>query len=94
MVQAEVEWTEEALGQLADIHAYIERHNPGAADRVATRLRAAADALSDFPSRGRPAKGGARELPTVPPYIIEYRVVEERVLIRRIRHGRQQPPQE
>jgi plasmid stabilization system protein ParE len=94
MVQAEVEWTEEALGQLAAIHAYIERNDPGAADRVARRLKAAAEALSDFPNRGRPGKEGARELPTVAPYIIEYRVSGKQVFIRRIRHGRQLPPED
>ena len=94
MVQAEVEWTEEALGQLAAIHAYIERNDPGAADRVARRLKAAAEALSDFPNRGRPGKEGARELPTVAPYIIEYRVSGKQVFIRRIRHGRQPPPED
>jgi plasmid stabilization system protein ParE len=47
------------------------------------------DSLQAFPERGRPVAGGLRELPTVPPYIIRYRVAGDAVLILRIRHGRE-----
>ena len=54
---------------------------------MATRLIALADSLADFPQRGRDAGGGFREQTIVPPYILRYRVDEDRVIIMRIRHG-------
>ena len=91
---AEVVWTREALSSLDLISAYRRRSNPAAADRVIKRLLAAGDSLDHFPNRGRHAARGARELPVVPPYIIEYRVEGDRVFIRRIRHGRQRSLEE
>ena len=53
------------------------------------RLKQAADSLFEFPDRGRPAWRGLRELPVVYPYLIRYRVRDERVEIVRIKHGAQ-----
>jgi len=86
---ARVVWTREALANLELIRAYIQQFNPGAAQRMARRLIEAGDSLRTFPERGRPVANGRRELPTVPPYIIRYRVEGEDVLILRIRHGRE-----
>lgn len=88
---ARVVWLEEAVDQLERIGAYVRVFDPRAADRLATRLFTAAESLIDFPNRGRLASGGKRELPTVPPYIIRYRVEGEIVLILGIRHGAQRP---
>lgn len=51
------------------------------------RLIEAADSLAQFPERGRDAGNGRRELVTVWPYILRYRVEAERVVILRVRHG-------
>ena len=32
-----------------------------------------------------------RELATIPPYLIRYRVLDDRVLILRVRHGARRP---
>lgn len=88
---ARIVWLDEAVEQLDRIVAYVRVFDSRAADRLAARLVAAAESLRDFPNRGRPAEGGKRELPTVPPYIIRYRVEGEIVLIMRIRHGAQRP---
>jgi len=69
--------------------------DPDAADRLAARLYEASDSLEHFPSRGRPTGGGRRQLATIRPYIIEYRVSEQNeVILLRIRHGRQRPSED
>jgi plasmid stabilization system protein ParE len=57
---------------------------------LAGRLVEVADSLAEFPDRGREAGGGRREMTTVWPYILRYRVKAEREIILRIRHGAQQ----
>lgn len=74
------------------VRAYTAVFDPAAADRLAERLYKAADSLEQFPNRGRLGRDGLLELPTIRPYIIEYRVADEVVVILRIRHGRQRPP--
>jgi toxin ParE1/3/4 len=80
-------WTDEAVAHLEAIIAYIEAFNPAAARRLGERLIEVADSLTEFPDRGRDAGQGRREMTTVWPYILRYRVEEERVVILRIRHG-------
>lgn len=79
-----------AIRDLRRIQAYIARDNPSAALRMAYRLDAACNVLVNFPDRGRRGREpGTRELTTVPPYIIVYRVQPDCVEIARIWHGRQ-----
>jgi plasmid stabilization system protein ParE len=92
MVQAGVEWAEEALAQLERIRRYTAYSDARAADRMASRLWTAGESLASFPNRGRLRANGTRELPSIPPYIIAYEVIGARVLILRVRHGRQLPP--
>jgi addiction module RelE/StbE family toxin len=82
-----VVWTEEAVTHLEAIVEYVEAFNPAAARRLGERLIEAADSLAQFPERGRDAGEGRRELVTVWPYILRYRVEAERVVILRMRHG-------
>jgi len=88
MVQAEVEWAEEALAHLETIRRYIAYSYRRAADRMASCLWTAGESLAFFPNRRRPCANGTRELPSIPPYIMTYEVIGGRVLILRIRHGR------
>ena len=53
-------------------------------------MRAIKD-LEVFPLRGRVIGRGLRELVTVRPYIIRYRIRSDTVQIIRIRHGAQNP---
>ena len=82
-------WTEAAVEHLEAIVTYISAFNPTAAGRLAERLIAVADSLAEFPDRGRAAGGGRREVTTVWPYVLRYRVEGETVFILRIRHGAQ-----
>ena len=84
---AQVIWTWPALASLETIRAYISDFNPLAAQRMALRLTAAGMSLADHPLRGRAIGGGRRELVTVPPYLIRYRVRGDTVEILAIRHG-------
>jgi toxin ParE1/3/4 len=80
------------LADLGDIRAYIEQFNPRAAREVAASLRGFGDSLAAFPNRGRQVPGTTmRELISKYPYIIRYRVVADRVVILRVRHGARRP---
>lgn len=86
---AQVIWTRRALRRLELIRTYIAQFDPEAAQRFAGRLIDAGNSLETFPHRGRPATRGRRELVTVPPYILRYKVDAGRVVISDIKHGRQ-----
>ncbi|KQN24951.1 hypothetical protein ASE86_01340 [Sphingomonas sp. Leaf33] len=89
---ADVIWRVAALDDLDEAIAYIERHDPAAAERYRTRLILAGENLRDFPHRGRPAAVPEhREVATVPPYVISYTIEDDTVFIRSIRHGRRRP---
>lgn len=83
----QIVWTDEAVGNLEAIVAYVSAFNPAAARRLAERLIALADSLAEFSERGRGAGEGRREMVIVRPYILRYRVEGDRVIILRIRHG-------
>ena len=87
MITREIVWTEEAIAHLEAIVAYVEAFNPAAAERLGQRLIAVADSLAEFSERGRDAGSGLREMTTVWPYILRYRVETDRVIILRVRHG-------
>ena len=80
-------WTDEAVAHLEAIVEYIEAFNPAAARRLGERLIEVADSLAEFPERGRDAGQGRREMTTVWPYVLRYRVEQDRIVILRIRHG-------
>ena len=87
-----VVWTRTALRGVWRAYDYIADFNPHAAAHMAEALLAAGDSLVNFPHRGRPVRGTSmRELVTVSPYIIRYRVTDERVTILRVRHTARKP---
>ena len=87
-------WTNPALRDVDDIHAFIAEHDPGAALKVARMLRAQAAGLAVHPQMGRPGRiEGTRELiVSGSAFIIAYRVAEATVDILAIRHGARQWP--
>lgn len=80
-------WTDEAIEHLEAIVTYVSVYDPAAAERLGRRLIELADSLAEFPNRGRDAGDGRREMTTVWPYILRYRVDSNSVVILRIRHG-------
>lgn len=89
-------YTERAIADLEEIHAYIARDDPSAALAVGNRLKSAIELLADFPNLGRPSRiRGARILLAAgTPYAIYYGVNTRAgaVIIHHIRHGRRRPP--
>jgi plasmid stabilization system protein ParE len=78
-----------ALSRLLEIQTYVARDKPEAAARLATRLVAIVETLSEHPYLGRVgAEPGLRELVIGgTPYIVLYRVQANRVIINTIWHG-------
>jgi plasmid stabilization system protein ParE len=87
----QIVWTRRAAADVLAIRAYIGQFNPLAAQRMASRLRTAGDGLATHPERGRAIGGGRRELLSVPPYLIRYKVSAGAVEILTIRHGARRP---
>ena len=86
-----VQWSRDALDDLKGQIAHIAKDNPGAARRVADRIRSAGEGLADRPT-GRPGRVvGSYEKSLAPlPYIIAYAITargeREIVSILRIIH--------
>jgi addiction module RelE/StbE family toxin len=88
---AQVIWSPQALRDLDLIQSYIGQFDPTAAVRIVNALIDAGDSLEAFPNRGRPGAHRRRELPSVPPYVIRYRVVVDDVFIEAVKHGARRP---
>jgi len=87
----EIVFSPQAIRDLRNIRDYIATDNPAAASRMAVELVAACDRLEHFPERGRPgSRRGTRELTTVWPYVIVYKITRQRIDIVSIWHGKQQ----
>ena len=86
-----VSFSPTALAALGEIHTYIAKDSPRAADEVVTYIEKLCLKLADFPGIGRPTGlEGIRVVPAVRyPYLIFYKVIEpgQEVRILRIRHG-------
>ena len=87
----EVVWSPRARARLQEIRAYVARDKPDAAEKLATRIVALAEALKQHPYLGRAgSEPGVRELVLgSTPYLIFYRVRAKRVTILTIWHGAQ-----
>ena len=87
----EIVWSALARARLQEIRAYVARDKPEAAERLAMRIVAVAEALRAHPYLGRAgAEPGTRELVIGgTPYIVIYRVRSKRVTILTIWHGAQ-----
>ena len=80
-----------ALWDLAEIEAGLGFDDAAAANRLHGRLLDACEGLADFPEKGRrAARSDMRELVTVRPYVIIYRLQRDAVVIFRIVHGARQ----
>ena len=82
-------YAEAALEDIARIFGYLAPLNPDASMRQIAAIRRGADGLEVFPRRGRLRPDGLRELLSVRPYVIVYRVGKDRVTVLRIWHGAQ-----
>lgn len=85
-----VEWSVDALDDLAALRAYISQHDSAAATRIALLIIQNVEiGLADNPHMGRPGRvPGTREL-VIPrtPYIVPYRIVEDNIQVLRVYHA-------
>jgi toxin ParE1/3/4 len=92
-VPVEIVWSTLARTRLRESRAYVARDKPEAAERLATRIVAMVEALRNHPRLGRVgAEPGIRELVIgSTPYIVLYRVQDQRITISTIWHAAQRP---
>jgi toxin ParE1/3/4 len=90
----QVIWLPEAFDDLLGVHEYIKEHDPQAAAGIADRIRSAVAQLGEMTGIGRPGRvTGTRELVVSgTPYVVPYRVKNERVEILAVIHGAQKWP--
>lgn len=88
-------WTPRAIRHLVALRQYIAKDSEQNATLVAQRILQAVDLLQAQPNMGRPGRlVGTRELVvTGTPYIIPYRVRNERLELIAVFHGGQRWPQ-
>lgn len=92
----QVKWLRKALLNLDQEAAYIARDNPKAAAKLVAHLFRNVSMLSNQPHLGRQGRvSGTRELViTQFPYIVPYRVRENRVEILRVFHTARKWPED
>lgn len=89
-----VVWSRRAIRHLIHLREHIEQDSEQNAAVVASRILEAVELLEKHPEIGRPGRVfGTREL-VVPdtPYIIPYRVRQDRLDLIAVFHGRQKWP--
>jgi plasmid stabilization system protein ParE len=80
-----------AVHDLVRLRAFIARHSPNAAQRIAQRLRGAITELVNRPQIGRPVPdlpGEIREL-IFGKYVVRYEVRSQKLYVLRIWHGKE-----
>ena len=89
-----VRWTTNAANDLSRIVERIREDNPSAAQRVARTIYTGVATLRTSPNRGRVGLAeNTRELLFAPwPYVAVYEIIEDHVLVLRIRHTSQDWP--
>lgn len=90
----QIVYTGQAEESFADLHSYIARDSPRAAELVVDRILQTVDLIGQFPRMGREGLvEGTREMP-VPntSHLVVYRVEPEAVVITEIVHMRRQRP--
>jgi toxin ParE1/3/4 len=95
----QVEWTDSAYTDLADIIRYVAKDSPINATKVYQRIRARTRTLRTLPNRGHAVPElvaleilSYREL-SIPPYRIIYRIEKRKVFVLAVLDGRRDPKQ-
>ncbi|MBV8536651.1 MAG: type II toxin-antitoxin system RelE/ParE family toxin [Alphaproteobacteria bacterium] len=88
----DIAFSPEALADLSSIRTFIGTDDPTVGLEGVAEILRRADRLRDMPSIGRPGRvPGTREL-ILPPYILIYTVLANRMWVVRILHGAQDWP--
>ncbi|MBI2981478.1 MAG: type II toxin-antitoxin system RelE/ParE family toxin [Deltaproteobacteria bacterium] len=88
-------WTKLALQDLQQVRRYIESDNPDAANSVIQKIAKAIESLQSYQNLGRPGRvKGTRELVVIgTPFLVPYRVKQERIEILAVIHGARRWPE-
>ena len=91
----QIVWTEPALRDLSSLRVYVAQDKPSAADKQVALILAAVAGMAAFPESGREGRRkGTRELVVgKTPYLVPYRLREDRIEVLRVLHGRQRWPE-
>lgn len=83
-----VVWFKTAIGDLESAKSYITQDNPLAAQQVVSKIKYAVSLLSEQPGTGRPGRVQNTKEPVVDrtPYILPYRIRDNRIEILRVLH--------
>ncbi len=89
----------QARGDLVRLRAFIAEHDPAAAGRAARRLMRGIERLMRYPRLGRRvAMAPGQEAPEemrdwlVADYVVRYLIANDRIIVLRVWHGREQRP--
>ena len=90
-----VVWSRRAISHLSALRDYIAEDSPASAAEVAAKIAARVDLLAKHPAMGRPGRiVGTRELVVSgTPYVIPYRLRQDRLELIAVFHGRQKWPE-
>ncbi len=90
-----IDWSPDAIDDLAQIHAYIAGDNIEAAQRITLEVAYAAALLADNSAAGKPGRlPGTREFIVAgTPFIIPYHVSGNALQILRVYHGARRWPE-
>ena len=90
-------FSREARGDLVRLRAFIAKHDPAAAERLARRLIQGIERLLRNPRLGRrvtvaPDQMAPEEIRdwVVGSYVVRYLIVDQRIVVLRIWHGKEQ----
>jgi plasmid stabilization system protein ParE len=88
-----VRYTNRALAQIDGALAYIEAQSPQGAVHVCERIFTLVSLLQERPYAGRAtSRRNVRRVPVNPyPYLIDYRIGENEIIIMRFRHSARRP---
>ena len=89
----EVVWLPKALENLKEIHEFIKQESPQSARMVAERIQKTVEVIRDNPHIGRSSLvDGFREVSISKlPFVIPYKVLDEKIIIVRVFHTKQRP---
>ena len=90
----QVRYSDDAVADLVALRDYIALHNPGAAPRVAARIKQTVNRLAAHPLFGKPGRvAGTRELVSAKfPYTIVYEEDQGDCMVLRVLHQAMQWP--
>lgn len=90
-------FSREARSDLVRLRAFIAKHNPAAAERVAKRLIQGIERLLRHPRLGRrvtiaPDQLAPEEIRDWPigDYVVRYLITEDKIVVLRVWHGKEQ----